>query len=140
MPMKTSNALARSAPTWRPTIEPESPPTETKPRRQESAGWFTRVKNRVKLAMGGDDEDLRVVNTTAVSWHVYHKSHLLGILDPWEAQVFHLRKSGNINARPQLESDAVEYLLIDLSSRIQSIEIYRRQMGESVDIYEMRAA
>jgi hypothetical protein len=51
-----------------------------------------------------------------------------------------LRKSGNLNARPSLASDESEYLVVDLNSRIQRVEIYRRQMGLTVDVYDMRAA
>jgi hypothetical protein len=124
---------------WR-REEPEAPPTQTRPQRQDESGWFTRVRNRVKLAMAGNEEALLVANETAVSWHVYHKYHLLGILDPWEQRTFHLRKNGNLNARPNLESDASDYLVIDLHTRIQRVEIYRRQLGQAVEIYDMRAA
>ena len=131
---------ARTVPTWRPTVDPDAPPTQTKPQRQDADGWFTRVKRRVKLAMEGDDEELLVENTTAVSWHIYHKYHLLGIVDPWETHTFRLRKSGNLNARPDLASDESEYLIVDLNPRIQRVEIYRRRMGLTVDVYDMRAA
>jgi hypothetical protein len=124
---------------WR-RVEPEAPPTQTRPQRQDDSGWFTRVRKRVKLALAGDEEELLVTNETAVSWHIYHKYHLLGILDPWEARTFHLRKHGNLNARPHLESDVSEYLVIDLHARIQRVEIYRRQFGQSMDVYDMRAA
>ena len=124
---------------WR-REEPEVPPTQTRPQRQGGGGWFTRVKNRVKLALAGNEEALLVVNETAVSWHVYHKYHLLGILDPWETRTFRLRKNGNLNARPNLESDASDYLVLDLQARIQCVEIYRRQLGPAVDVYDMRAA
>lgn len=116
------------------------PPTQTKPQRQASGGWFTRVQHRIKLALGGSDEELLVANTTAVPWHIYHKYRLLGIIDPWETHTFRLRKSGNLNARPDLESDAVEYLVVDLNARVQRVEIYRRQIGPVVDVYDMRAA
>jgi hypothetical protein len=129
MPTKTLDPPARTEPF-----------TQTKPQRQDSDGWFTKIKHRIKLAMEGDDEPLEITNMTAVSWHVYHKSHLLGILDPWETRTFRLRKSGNLNARPNLESSAVEFLVVDLTARIQRIEIYRRQMGQVVDVYDMRAA
>ena len=121
-----------------PELEP--PPTQTKPERRRSDGWFTRMQRRVKLAMAGDDEQLLIVNNTAIRWYVYHNFHQLGILDPGETTLFRLRKRGNLNARPNLESDAVEYLLLDLNSRIQRIEIYRRSMGKEVDVYDMRAA
>jgi hypothetical protein len=130
----------RTRPAWRREEEPETPPTQTKPQRQDADGWFTRLRRRVKLAMEGDDEELQVVNTTAVSWHIYHKYHLLGILDPGEMRTFRLSKQGNINARPNLESDATEYLVIDLYTHIQRVEIYRRLIGQTVDVYDMRAA
>lgn len=120
--------------------EPDAPPTQTKPQRRNSDGWFTRAKRRVMLALAGDDEELLVVNQTAVSWHVYHKFHLLGILDPWETYTFRLRKTGNLNARPHQESSAVEYLVLDLNRHVERVEIYRRQLGQEVEVYEMRAA
>ena len=130
----------RTAPPWHRPAKPEAPPTQTRPQRQDADGWFTRVRRLVKLAMQGDDEELLIGNTTAVSWHIYHKYHLLGIIDAGETRLFHLRKSGSLNARPSLESDESEYLVVDLHSRIQRVEIYRRQMGETVDVYDMRAA
>ena len=129
----------RTAPTRR-HVEPEAPPTQTKPQREDAGGWFTRAKRLVKLAMQGDDEELLIGNTTAISWHIYHKYHLLGIVDPGEMRLFHLRKSGNLNARPSLESDESEYLVVDLNSHIQRVEIYRRQMGQTIEVYDMRAA
>lgn len=137
---KLAPSPTRTVPAWRREAEPAAPPTQTRPQRQDSGGWFTRVQHRVKLALGGDDEELLVENTTAVSWHIYHKYHLLGILDPWETHTFRLRKRGNLNARPNLESDAVEYLVVDLNSHIQRVEIYRRQIGQAVGVYDMRAA
>jgi hypothetical protein len=130
----------RTAPPWRRYTEPEAPPTQTKPQREDADGWFTRVKKRVKLAMQGDDEELLIGNTTAISWHIYHKYHLLGIIDPGETRLFRLRKTGNLNARPSLESDESEYLIVDLNAHIQRVQIYRRQMGQAVEIYDMRAA
>lgn len=120
--------------------ERESPPTQTQAERQRSGDWFARIRHKVKLALAGDDEDLLVVNTTAISWYVYHTFHPLGILDPGESALFHLRKNGNLNARPDLESDAVEYLVLDLTTQVQRVEIYRRNMGKELDIYDMRAA
>lgn len=122
-------------------IAPElEPPAETRPAYHRFKDWFTRLRRRVKVAMDGNEEELLVVNNTIVSWHVYHKFHLLGILDPGESRLFRLRKQGNVNARPDLQSDAVEYLVLDLNSRIQRIEIYRRRIGPAVDTYDMRAA
>jgi hypothetical protein len=122
------------------TPEHESPPTQTKPERRRSGDWFTHIRRQVKLALAGDDEDLLVVNTTAISWYVYHTFHRLGVLDPGESVLFHLRKSGNLNARPDLESDAVGYLVLDLTAKVQRVEIYRRNMGRDLDIYDMRVA
>ncbi len=118
----------------------EPPRTQTRPQRQESDGWFTSIKHRVKLALAGDDEELWVENHTSVPWHLYHKFHLLGIIDPGEELLFRLRKNGNLNARPAQESDAAEYLVVDLHSRVQCVEIYRRQFGAVADVYDMRTA
>lgn len=120
--------------------EIDEPLTQTKPARKNSDGWFTRVQRRVKLAMSGDDEELQVENCTAIAWHVYHKFHLLGIVDPGETQLFRLQKRGSLNARPSQESDATEYLILDLNVQVQRVEIYRRSMGQTLDIYDMRAA
>lgn len=120
--------------------EIDEPPTQTRPARKNSDGWFTRVQRRVKLAMSGDDEELQVENCTAIAWHVYHKFHLLGIVDPGETRLFRLQKRGSLNARPSHESDATEYLVLDLNAQVQCIEIYRRSVGQTLDIYDMRAA
>lgn len=121
-----------------PELEP--PPTQTRPERRHSDGWFTRIQRRVKLAMSGDDEELLIINNTAISWHVYHKTHLLGIIDPGETRLFLLHKRGMLNVRPSQQSDAVEYLVLDLNSRIERVEIYRRRMAQEMDVYDMRAA
>jgi len=120
--------------------EAASPPTQTQSERQRSGDWFAHIRQRVKLALAGDDEDLLVVNTTAISWYLYHTFHCLGLLDPGESALFHLRKNGNLNARPDLESDAVDYLVLDLTAQVQRVEIYRRTMGKELDIYDMRVA
>ncbi len=122
------------------TPELEAPPTQTKPERRRSDGWFTHIQRRVKLAMSGDDEELLVANNTTISWHIYHKTHLLGIIDRGETRLFLLQKRGMLNVRPSQESDAVEYLVLDLHSRIERVEIYRRPMGQGVEVYDMRAA
>jgi hypothetical protein len=122
------------------TPELEPPQTQTKPEHRNSDGWFTRIQRRVKLAMSGDDEALLVENRTAIAWHIYHKFHLLGIVDPGETQLFRLQKRGNLNARPSQESDATEYLVLDLNTQVQRVEIYRRSMGQALDVYDMRAA
>ncbi|MGH2481272.1 MAG: hypothetical protein ACRDHW_16585 [Ktedonobacteraceae bacterium] len=116
----------------------DQPQTQTRP--QRSDGWFTRIQYRVKLAMSGDDEELLVVNNTAISWRVYHNYHLLGIIDPGEDQVFRLQKRGQLKVCPSLESDAVEYLVLDLNGLIAGAEIYRRHIGQELETYEMRSA
>lgn len=118
----------------------EPPPTQTKAERRNSDGWFTRIQRRVKLAMSGDDQELRVANITSISWHVYHKFHLLGIVDSGETRLFRLRKHGNLSARPGQDSNELEYLIISLNSGIQRVEIYRRQIGKELEVYDMRTA
>ncbi len=107
---------------------------------KRSGGWFTRVWYRIKLALAGDDETLLVENRTAISWKIYHDYHMLGIIDGSETRVFRLQKHGNFNVRPGGESDAVEYLVLNLNERMKRVEIYRRHMGSAVEVYEMRAA
>jgi hypothetical protein len=119
---------------------PDLPRTQTRP--QRSDGWFTQLRRRVKLAMKGDEEELFLTNLTPISWRVYRDYHMLGIVDAGETRLFRLRKRGKLNVCPVQEqaSDAVDYLILDLNSHVMRVEIYRRQMGPEVSVYEMRAA
>lgn len=116
----------------------ETPPTRTSPRR--SGGWFRRLWQRVRLAMAGDDDELMLENRTGISWRVYHDYHQLGIIDAGEYQVYRLARRGSLNVRPVVEGDEVEYLVLSLNERIRFVHIYRRQMGETMEIYDMRVA
>src|SRR5712692_7669918 len=99
---------------YAPEVEsPDAPPLKTKP--QRSGGWFRRLQERVRLALAGDDEELRVDNKTEVSWRVYHDYHLLGIIDAGESRVYRLHKHGNLNVRPGADSSQVEYLVLPLT-------------------------
>lgn len=117
---------------------PDVPPLQTSP--QRSGGWFTRIQRRIKLAMGGDDEELLVKNTTQVSWRVYHNYHQLGIIDAGESRIFRLQKRGNFSVRPTADGDDVEYLVLSLSASIHRVSIYRRRVKEGLEVYDMRAA
>ncbi|HLH61024.1 MAG TPA: hypothetical protein VKV20_05015 [Ktedonobacteraceae bacterium] len=117
---------------------PDAPPLETRP--QRSGGWFRRLQQRVRLAMNGDDEELIVENKTNVSWRVYHDYHMLGIIDAGESRTFRLQKHGNLNVRPATRDDEVEYLVLTLTVRVHRVEIYRRQMAQALEIYDMRVA
>ncbi|HEX6482022.1 MAG TPA: hypothetical protein VF043_24525 [Ktedonobacteraceae bacterium] len=124
---------------YAPLVErPEAPPLETK--LQRSGGWFTRLQQRVRLALNGNDEELRVENKTDVSWRVYHDYHLLGIIDAGENRTFRLQKHGNLNVRPVAQGDEVEYLVLPLNVRVKHVKIYRRQMAEDLEVYDMRVA
>lgn len=116
----------------------ETPPTRTSPRR--SGGWFRRLRQRVRLAMAGDDDELMLENRTGISWRVYHDYHQLGIIDAGEYQVYRLARRGSLNVRPVVEGDEVEYLVLSLNERIRFVHIYRRQMGKEMEIYDMRVA
>lgn len=116
---------------------PNQPQTQTQPQRSDD--WWTLRKHRVKLAMEGNDEALLVINATAISWHVYHNFRMLGIIDASEEQIFHLQKRGKLSVRPRLEANAVEYLVLDLDTHIQRIEIYSQKRGDWLETYEMRA-
>lgn len=116
----------------------ETPPTRTSPRR--SGGWFRRLWQRVRLAMAGDDDELMLENRTGISWRVYHDYHHLGIIDAGEYQVYRLARRGSLNVCPVVEGDEVEYLVLSLNERIRFVHIYRRQMGETMEIYDMRVA
>jgi hypothetical protein len=120
------------------TPEVETPPTRTSPKR--SGGWFRRLQHRVRLAMAGDDEELMLENRTEIPWRVYHDYHQLGIIDAGEYQIYRLAKRGSLNVRPVADSDEVEYLVLSLNEHVRFVRIYRRQMGEEVEVYDMRAA
>lgn len=119
--------------------ETETLPTKTLPQRRVG-GWSIYPDPRIDLGLGSDDELLLLENKTDVSWVVYHNFHRLGIIDPGEVLVFHLVKHGSLSARPVAEGDAVEYLVLSLTYSVTYVHIYRRQMGERMEIYDMRAA
>ena len=121
-----------------PVERPDAPPLETKP--QRSGGWFTRLQQRVRLALNGDDEELTVENKTDVSWRIYRDYHLLGIIDAGEDRTFRLQKHGNLNVHPVAQGDEVEYLVLPLTVRIRHVRIYRRQMAKDLEVYDMRVA
>ena len=110
----------------------------TSPRR--SGGWFRRLQRRVKLALAGDDDKLVLENKTRVSWRVYHDYHQLGIIDAGEQRTFKLVKHGSLSARPYVEGENVEYLVLPLNQRVYRIFIYQRPMGQSIEVYDMRVA
>ncbi len=116
----------------------ESPPLESSPRR--SGGWFRRLQRRFKLALGGSDDELLVKNATQVSWRIYQDFHLLGIIDTDEDRTFKIEKRGSLNVRPTADGDSVEYLVLQLDKRVHRVRIYRRHMGQGVEVYEMHAA
>ena len=120
------------------TERPDYPTTQTRPRRFD--GWFRRFQYRIKLALSGNEEEILLENNTILFWRVYHGYHMLGIIDPGEARLFRLRKRGQFSARPNQEGDAVEYLMLNLNDQTKRIEIYRRRMGEEVEVYDMRTA
>jgi hypothetical protein len=124
---------------YSPEVEsPNAPPLETKP--QRSGGWFRRLQQRVRLALDGDDEELRVENETELSWRVYHNYHMLGIIDGGEERRFRLQKHGNLNVRPVDDGNEVEYLVLSLHLRVKRVKIYRRQMAKDLEVYDMRVA
>lgn len=123
------------------TIAPETkprhlPPPQTDPRR--SGGWLTRLVKRVKVAMAGDDDTLRVENSTSIAWKIYHNYHLLGIVDAKERREFQITKHGNLNVRP-ITDEEVEYLMLPLSQRVHRVRIYRRHLDKTVEVYDLRA-
>ena len=124
---------------YAPEVErPDAPPLETKP--QRSGGWIRRLQQRIRLALDGDGEELTVENKTDVSWRVYHDYSMLGIVDAGESRTFRLQKHGNLNVRPVVEGDEVEYLVLSLNLRVHRVRIYRRQMAKDLEVYDMRVA
>lgn len=121
-----------------PEIKPSyPPPLQTDPRR--SGGWFRRLVERVKLAMAGDDDALRVENNTSIAWKIYHNYHLLGIIDASEQRDFQLTKRGSLNVRPTGDEE-VEYLMLPLNQRVHRVRIYKRHMDKTIEVYDLRAA
>ena len=94
----------------------------------------------MRLALNGDDEELRIENKTDISWSVYHDYHQLGIIDAGESRSFRLQKHGNLNVRPVAQGDEVEYLVLPLTLRVKHVKIYRRQMAKDLEVYDMRVA
>lgn len=113
-------------------------PRQTSPRR--SSGWLRRYWQRVRLALRGDDELLVIENKTLVAWYVYHNYHQLGIIDAGEQRHFQLVKHGELSARPGIDGEEVEYLVLPLTVKVTRVRIYRRQMGKEIEVYDMRAA
>ena len=121
-----------------PAVKERRSPLQLSPRRW--SGWFRRFQNRVKLALQGDDEELVIENKTGVSWRIYHNYHQLGIIDAGEQRKFKLVKHGSLSARPYIENEEVEYLVLPLTQRVYKIHIYQRHLAEAVEVYDMRVA
>lgn len=121
-----------------PEVEREAPPTKTQPKRRPG-GWHPRPQPRIGLGLGSDDELLMLENRTEIAWTVYHNFHRLGIIDPGELLLFHLCKHGSLNARPVSNEDVVEYLVLALNYSMNQVNIYKRQMGKDVAVYDMSA-
>ena len=116
----------------------DAPPTETQTQRQKG-GWSLQSQPRIGLDLGSDDELLLVVNMTAVRWLVYHNYHRLGIIDVEALLAFHVHKHGSLSARPLADKgDVVEYLVLPLNYDVTYVHIYHRQMGQDLDVFDMR--
>jgi hypothetical protein len=115
----------------------DAPPLQTSP--QRSGGWLTRLGHRIKLALAGDDEVLIVENKTSIPWKVYHNYHQLGIIDATEEHTYRLVKHGSLNVRP-VDGEQVEYIVLTLDNRVHRVRIYRRSLGEDVEVYDLRVA
>lgn len=114
----------------------DAPPTETQ---RQRGGWSPRPQPRIGLDLGSDDELLLVVNMTGVRWIIYHNYHRLGIIDVDELLAFHVHKRGSLSVRPyEDKGDVVEYLVLPLNYDVTYVHIYRRQMGQDVDVFDMR--
>jgi hypothetical protein len=121
-----------------PDIEREIARPLPSPRR--SGGWLRHLRQRVKLALAGDDEELVLHNMTGIAWSAYHDYHKLGIIDGGERRVFHLSKHGSLNVRPCMEGESVDYLVLPLSVRVHRVHIFRRRIGKEIEVYDMRVA
>ena len=117
----------------------ETFPTRTLPQRR-AGGRSLHPQPRIGLNLGSDDELLLLENKTAMPWIIYHNFHQLGIIDPGELLVFHVYKHGSLSARPCEKDDVVEYLVLSLSYDVNQVEIYRRQIGKELEVYDMHVA
>ncbi len=118
--------------------EIDTPPTETQTLRKRG-GWSLQPQPRIGLDLGSDDELLLVVNMTAVRWLIYHNYHRLGMIDVDELLAFHVHKHGSLSARPyEDKGDVVEYLVLPLDYGVTYVHIYHRQMGQNVEVFDMR--
>jgi hypothetical protein len=124
--------------TFAPGVEILAPPTETQPQRL-AGGWTIEPEPLVGLDLSSDDELLIIENKTPILWFVYHNFHQLGIIDPEELLAIHLCKRGNLNVRPRSDGDIVEYLVLPLDYSVNYVYIYKRQMGQDVEVYDMRS-
>ncbi len=124
--------------TYAPEIEElDAPPTETLPQRH-TGGWSLKPQPRIGLDLGSDDEMLLIENETSIPWLIYKDFHQLGIIDSGELLVFHICKHGSLNVRPMNSQDTVEYLVLSLDYYVNRVLIYKRHMGQEVEIYDMR--
>jgi len=89
--------------------------------------------------MAGDDDTLRVDNSTSIAWKIYHNYHLLGIIDPREQRDFQLTKHGSLNVRPTGDEE-VEYLMVPLNQHVHRVRIYKRRLDKTIEGYDLRAA
>lgn len=125
---------------YTPEVEqPDASSLKTNPLRS-GGGWFRRLQHRVKPALAGDDDELKVENKTAISWRVYHNYHQLVMIDAHEQRIIQLDKHGSLSVRPCVDGDDVEYLMLNLSIRIHRVQIYPRRVGRVIEIYAMRTA
>ncbi len=125
--------------TFAPEVEElDTSPTETQPER-EFGGWRLQPQPRIGLDLGSDDEMLLIENETPIPWLIYKDFHQLGIIDPGELLVFHIYKHGSLNVRPMNTQDSVEYLVLSLDYFVNRILIFKRHMGQSLEIYDMRS-
>jgi hypothetical protein len=117
-----------------------APPTQTQTLRQRG-GWSLRPQPSIGLDLGSDDELLMVENMTEVRWIIYHNYHRLGTLENGELLIFQVPKRGLLSVRPYEDiGDAVEYLVFPLTYEVTYVQVYRRQMGKDVEVYDMRVA
>ena len=101
-----------------------------------------RPQPRVGLDMGSDEDLLLIENLTNMRWKIYHNFHNLGIIDVDEMLVFHIYKHGSLDARPYKPTtgDVVEYLMLPLNYDVNYVQIYRRHLGQDVEVFDMRVA
>ena len=112
-----------------------SPRTGTKPQRNLWRFRFPWVKTAVSAPT--DDDELRIENLTTRTLTLYLGYRSLGRIEPESQRVFHVVKTGVLQARPVDPPVESEYLTADIRPATWVVQICRG-LEEEEDLYELR--